>query len=170
MPNLNSGRSSAARFPGPRPKRSADAPRHQPADLGAGRRGKVRRGRAAVTPESRRTASRHWAGTTRSRSTRNTSSAPCSSIFGKFDEAEQGSCANALTAQRRVLGAQHQDTLHRSTSSGSCCKTAASSTRPIRLAIEYEHGIRCMFGTKHPDNVTALVNRGRSPPQPGPPR
>jgi tetratricopeptide (TPR) repeat protein/predicted Ser/Thr protein kinase len=28
------------------------------------------------------------------------------------------------------------------------------------LAIEFEHGIRCAFGPKHPDNVAALANRG----------
>ena len=42
-----------ARCRGSRPKRSADSPRREPADLGAGRRGKVRGGRASVTPESR---------------------------------------------------------------------------------------------------------------------
>ena len=28
------------------------------------------------------------------------------------------------------------------------------------LADEYEHGIRCAWGPKHPDNVSALANRG----------
>ena len=62
-----------------RPERSADPPRHEPPDLGAGRRGKVRRGRAAAR-RNLETVSRRWVRTTRPRSTRNLSLASCWSI------------------------------------------------------------------------------------------
>ena len=29
------------------------------------------------------------------------------------------------------------------------------------LALEYENGVRCLWGTRHPDNVTALANLGQ---------
>ena len=58
-------------------------------------------------------------------------------------------------------GAQHPDTLRSINLLGLLLQDRGKLDEADELALEYEHGIRCLFGTKHPDNVTALAGRGR---------
>ena len=78
---------------------------------------------------------------------------------GKLDEAEP-LIRSALEARRRVLPTDHPDTLR-------CVRDLCLLELDRRhfkaagaLADEYERGIRCARGPKHPDNVTALANLG----------
>jgi eukaryotic-like serine/threonine-protein kinase len=78
---------------------------------------------------------------------------------GKLDEAEP-LIRSALEARRRVLPTDHSDTLR-------CVRDLCLLELDRRhfdaagaLADEYERGIRCSRGPKHPDNVTALANLG----------
>jgi eukaryotic-like serine/threonine-protein kinase len=65
-----------------------------------------------------------------------------------------------LAARRRRLPQDHPDTLR---TIRNLCLLLADRARfreADELAHEYEHGIRCARGPKHPDNVAALANRG----------
>ena len=67
---------------------------------------------------------------------------------------------SALDARRRVLPTDHPDTLR---SVHDLCLLEVDRRRldvALSLADEYERGIRCARGPKHPDNVTALANLG----------
>ena len=91
---------------------------------------------------------------------RSTSLASCSAISASSTR-PRTSFATACKRQRKVLGAQHADTLRSINQLGLLLQDRGKLDEADSLAIEYEHGIRCLFGTKHPDNVTALANRGR---------
>jgi hypothetical protein len=67
---------------------------------------------------------------------------------------------HALEGRRRVLTADHPDTLRLVRN---LCLLEVDRGRlkeADALADEYERGIRCARGPKHPDNVTALSNLG----------
>ncbi len=78
---------------------------------------------------------------------------------GRCDEAEPLLRAT-LAARRRILPTDDPKTLR---SVRELCLLAVDRRKFAEaeaLAFEYEHGIRCAFGPKHPDNVAALSNRG----------
>ncbi len=77
----------------------------------------------------------------------------------KLDEAESLLRAT-LTARRRVLPVDDPDTLRSVWDLCLLCLDRDRFDEAEALAHEYEHGIRCARGPKHPDNVTALTNRG----------
>ena len=60
-----------------------------------------------------------------------------------------------------MLGPQHPDTLRSINQLGLLLQDQGKLDEAETLALEYEHGIRCLFGTKHPDNVVAITTRGR---------
>jgi tetratricopeptide (TPR) repeat protein len=79
--------------------------------------------------------------------------------LGRRDEAEP-ILRSTLAARRRLLPTDDPETLR---SVRELCLLAADRgelAEAESLAVEYEHGIRCAFGPKHPDNVAALSNRG----------
>ena len=76
----------------------------------------------------------------------------------QLDEAERV-LSDCAARERKVLGNQHLTTLRTIDQLGNLLQDRGKLELADSLALEYEHGIRCQFGTKHPDNVTALASR-----------
>ena len=121
--------------------------------------GPARTGRGALAREPRRRPAAPRARRPDHPRGRRPGSGPCSGRPGKLDEAEP-LLRSALGARRRVLPTDHPDTLR---SVRDLCLLEVDRGRldaAEALADEYERGIRCARGPKHPDNVAALANRG----------
>ena len=60
-----------------------------------------------------------------------------------------------------MLGSQHPDTLRSINQLGLLLQEQGELGEAESLALEYEHGVQCLWGTKHPDNMVAITNRGQ---------
>ena len=59
------------------------------------------------------------------------------------------------------LGPQDEQTLRSINQLGLLLQDRGKLDEADALADEYEHGVRCLWGTKHPDNVTAMASLAR---------
>ena len=69
---------------------------------------------------------------------------------------------NLRAGSPRVSGPQHPDTLRSINQLGLLLQEQGKLDEAEALALEYEHGVQCLWGTKHPDNVVAITaSRGQ---------
>ena len=154
-------RGHRARLPCPRRGRSSDPPRRESPDRLARRGRTIRRGRAALESSSRRL--HQVAG--REGQDQPRGGIPARRwLLGPSPETRRGreDPATLRPGSARSLGPEDEQTLRSINQLGLLLQDRGKLDEAFALADEYERGVQMhLWGTKHPDNVTAKASLAR---------